>query len=188
MPVYDPAPPEVEELLERAMRQWHPELVDVGVTVTAKLASPTDKQMEEHDEAGKPGHPVVVKWHGYAAVALIKVTKYDDRVDGLADARLVIDRLRWEDMNEKQHLALLDHELEHVVVQRTKDGAVKTDDIGRPKLKLKLHDEQLGVFKDVARRHGPNSIDYRELEDIHRRWEQDEFAWEGGLLQEAAVG
>jgi hypothetical protein len=105
------------------------------------------------DEDGEPA----VKLHGYPCAAVVSVIPLKQRVDKRADAEIVIDRERWDDMTDAQRRALLDHEIEHIELQVDENGLLKTDDVGRPKLRLKLHDWQRGGFRAVARRHGADA-------------------------------
>lgn len=70
---------------------------------------------------------------------------------GLGDAEILIDADWWEKANEAERKALLDHELQHFA------KTDKVDDLGRPKLKMRRHDVQVGWFKSVAERNGVSS-------------------------------
>jgi hypothetical protein len=83
-------------------------------------------------------------------------------VNKRADAEILIDMEQWEKLTDNQRLALLDHEITHLEVQVDDVGLVKTDDQGRPKLKLKLHDWQLGGFRSIAQRYGADAIEVME--------------------------
>jgi hypothetical protein len=100
-----------------------------------------------------------LKLHGYPAAAIVKVIPYDQRVDKRADAEIKIDQSQWDSFTENQQRALLDHEITHLEIQKDKDGFVKTDDAGRPKLGVRLHDWQLGGFRSIAERYGTDAIE-----------------------------
>lgn len=104
-----------------------------------------------------------VKLHGYPCYATIGIIPLKQRVDKRADAEITIDRDVWDnDLTEPQQRALLDHEITHLEIVKDDIGAIVTDDIGRPKLKMRLHDYQIGGFSEVAQRHRGNSIEVIE--------------------------
>ncbi len=94
-----------------------------------------------------------LKHHGVKALSICRNLALKDRAMGRGDAEISLDGDWWEDeATEAQQEALLDHELHHIEV-RTKDGAVLTDDLQRPLLRLRPHDFQFGWFKIIAARH-----------------------------------
>lgn len=165
MPViYDLAPPDVHDLATEVMRAHHQRLKLGGVDYV-KLCLLMAK-MSSDNESDEPA----VKLHGYPCAAIISVIPYKQRVDKRADAEIVIDADAWDDMTEPQQMALLDHEITHLEIVTDKDGLVKTDDQGRPKLRLRIHDWQIGGFREVVMRHGsdaPETVQAREFSDKH---------------------
>lgn len=139
---YEKAPAEINEQIAALIQEWHPDLAKVGVTIDALTA------------VNNSGH--AVKHGGYPALATVRIISLKDRVKGLADAEIVIDADAWELLTPEQQAALLDHELYHLEPIKDGDG-FKRDDIGRPKLGMKLHDVQVGWFREIATRHGANS-------------------------------
>lgn len=128
-------------LLNKTIADFHPDLkkheVIVGVLIAANPEGPA------------------VKHAGYAAAAKIKVVPLKDRLTKGYDAELVIDHDHWKDSRREHKIALLDHELSHIEVARTRVGGVKLDDLGRPKLKLLPGDiVQSDGFREVIKRHG----------------------------------
>ena len=144
MTTYDTAPQEVLDLIKSTMEQYHDELHNAGVTVDAMFA---------YDANGE--HPV--KHGGYPALAYIKITSLKNRIKGMADAEITIDGDAYNAMNELQRIALIDHELHHLIIARDKEDNIKFDDASRPKLKIRKHDYQMGWFRDIAIRHKENS-------------------------------
>lgn len=140
---YDTAPEDIIALINETITEYHPDLVEADVHVSAILAY-NDKT-----------HPV--KAGGYPALACIKNISLKDRIKGMADAEITIDAEAYKAMNELQQKALIDHELYHLEVQRDKDDNIKTDDAERPKLRMKKHDYQFGWFREIALRHKQNS-------------------------------
>jgi hypothetical protein len=167
---YEKAPKEVTDLLQGVMDKFHPVLASCEVTVDVLMARGVDKE-----GVGLPDP--VLKLHGYMAAAIVKIVPLKQRVLGQGDALITIDAATWSELSEEKQRAVLDHELEHIqVVANNGEGKpaglvecdVETgevigeplgDDIGRPKLKLKLHDWHLEGFKNIAERYGGSALE-----------------------------
>jgi hypothetical protein len=134
---------ETQKLIKAAMDTHHANLSEAGVTVHAIFAESYNKDGERLP---------AVKVHGIPASAKVSITSLEDRVRGIADAKMTIDRGEWGGMSESRKIALLDHELTHLVL-------LKLDDIGRPTLKLRHHDWELTGFAEVVERHGEASCE-----------------------------
>ena len=147
-------------MLDEAVRAYHPALAEAGVTFALTFTSPA------------PRH------HGYPAHAVVRVNSVRDRVEGKADVGLVICEESWEGQTAEERLALMDHELTHLELALDRDtGRPKADEAGRPRLKTRRHDFELGGFTEVVRRHkiaAPEARGYREL---HRAWQQTLLPW-----------
>jgi hypothetical protein len=88
------------------------------------------------------------------------VTPYRQRVAGLPDCKVTIDGRYWrERLDDKSRLALADHELTHFELAKDGSGFVKSDKAGRPRVKMRAHDWELGGFNVVLQRHGLKSLD-----------------------------
>ena len=83
----------------------------------------------------------------------MKVNSEKHRAQGLPDASIVIDQDAWGDLSDQSRIALIDHELEHLERYLRAKNEPLEDDLGRPKLKVKLHDWQLGGFRSISERH-----------------------------------
>lgn len=140
---------DVAEMIKAVMDTHHPDLSAASVTVHAIFARAYDKDGQEM---------VALKVHGLPAAAKISVTSLEDRVRGIADAKITIDGGQWDHMAESRRMALLDHEITHLVLKFDEDG-IKLDDIGRPQLKLRHHDWELTGFAEVVERHGEASVE-----------------------------
>lgn len=156
MTVYEKAPHDVENLIDAVMRDYHPELIEAGVTIDSLFA------FNDRSEPIKPG--------GYPALAVIRINTLKNRVKGMADAEITIDGAIWKNMTEPQRRALLDHELYHLIVKRDKESNIETDDIDRPKLKMRKHDYQMGWFRAIAVRHKENSPEVTQAKLL---WRED---------------
>lgn len=152
MPVsYEQAPEPVHEMAREIMRQHHagpgglkfmgpdgPEFMRLCILLAFA---------DEEDGAA-------VKRDGYPVQAIVSAIPLKQRVDKRADAEVVIDRAVWETLNDDRRRALLDHCITHLEIKTDENGCVKTDDIGRPQLRVKLADWNLRGFRSIARRYG----------------------------------
>jgi hypothetical protein len=157
MPQFDIAPESINETIQTLIAANHPELVEANATVDSIFAF--------DDKGGFP-----VKTNGYPSAANIKISNLKSRVKGAADAEICIDREAFNAMSPTQQEAVLDRELYRLVVVRDKEGAVKTDDSDRPKLKIKKFDYMLGWFKEIAQRYGQDSP---EVYQANILWQKD---------------
>lgn len=105
----------------------------------------------EYDEASGEPKSDAIRHGGRKALGLCRKVSLKDRVKGQGDAEICLDGDWWEDASEKDRAALLDHELYHIVITD------KRDDLGRPILKLRKHDFEVGWFSTIAQRHGIHS-------------------------------
>lgn len=142
---YEKADDEVADTVAKAIKKWHPDLLKEKVTIDCLFAI---------SDSGP-----AVKLHGYPCAAVVRKTTLKQRVKGWADAEIVIDAEQWQKFSTEERLALIDHEITHLEIVRDKFGACDRDDIDRPKLRLRLHDAQVGIFKCNIERHGENSLD-----------------------------
>lgn len=152
---YELCGPEVTSLLAIVKSQHQKALEDAGVTIDAMFA----------DAKGEPA----IKVRGYPAAAKISVTSLQDRVRGIADAKLLIDREAWSRLSESRRIALLDHELEHLDPVIDALGLV-LDDLGRPKLRMRPHDFEMGFFESVYKRHGEASMENAAISEFQDRY------------------
>lgn len=169
MPTFETAD-DVRPLLSAAIAKYHQELQTVGVTVALMYA------FASKDEDGEPKGNAL-KVHGWPAAAKIKINSLADRCEGKDDCTITIDGDRWKELAEPRRLALLDHELEHLIVCRDAEGAVRKDDADRPKLRIRPHDMQGGVFVEVMKRHKEHAIDAEVCSEFSRCLEQAEIPW-----------
>lgn len=97
--------------------------------------------------------------HGCQAAACIRTSRLEERVAGRADAIVHIDGDRVNLWPVATLMAVLDHELEHIALQKSAEGVPVLDDIGRPKIRMRPHDHDFGWFDAIAKRHGQAAIE-----------------------------
>lgn len=170
MPSYRTVEPEVEALLAQVIEEHHQDLKEAGVTVQVLQAH------AKRDKHGVPKGPAL-KLHGYPCMAIVSIIGLKDRVGGGKDARIVIDGDRWGDGPAKEQFATLDHEMMHLTLVRDEEGPVVLDDACRPKLKMRLHDYELGIFEDIVKRHGKDCLDSQQYLPVHKFFVQQTFPW-----------
>ena len=160
----------IEPLLAEVMKTYHPDLFEAGVMVGVLTA---------HAKEGADGEPrgPALTHHGSQAAAVIKITSQADRAAGLPDCILKLDGDRWDTWTTERQTAILDHELTHVLLDRDADGTVRTDDSNRPKLKMRPHDVDLGIFEDVVKRHKEHAGESVNFAEAHKIFTQALFPW-----------
>lgn len=159
MKTYSESSSDVDASINRMLKSYHDELRDV--TIGALFV---------FDEEGSEP---VLKFQGYPAAAVVKITGLRDRALGIADAVITVDRATWQTLSAPQKDALIDHELEHL--ERVLDEETerpKFDSLDRPKLRLRRHDHQLGWFDSVAARHGEASMEMRQAKQLMTQTQQ----------------
>lgn len=163
MSSFERAPKEVIELANEVLCKWetHKATLDAKVKIDFVLALPGV------DEDGNPVGDAI-RHHGYKALGLTRKIGLKDRTMGRGDVEILIDKEWYEEATEPQRRALLDHELNHVIVRTDEDGAVLRDDLTRPKINIRPHDYEFGLFKIVAERNKAASL---EVQACKIMWE-----------------
>lgn len=160
MKAYSAASTDVTDCIERMQSEHHLDLD--GVTVAALFVF--------DDEASSES---VLKHQGYPAAAVVRLTPVRDRVLGVADAVIVVDRAHWLTLTVEQKDALIDHELTHLTrVIDEETGRPQFDAVDRPKLKMRMHDHQLGWFDEIASRHAEASPEVRQARQLVEQTKQ----------------
>jgi hypothetical protein len=157
--VHEKADDEIAALVAEIMKEHHWELAEAGVTIGCLIATNPDA--------------AAVKLHGYPCDAVVRIVPLKQRVHGMPDAEIVIDGGEWETLPDERRRALIDHELTHLTLaldKKTKKP--KTDDLGRPKLKMRLHDWELGGFAEIAKRHGDAAPEKRAFRNTADKYGQ----------------
>lgn len=168
---FEEASTKVLDVLAVAVTKYHADLDEAGVTFNVLMV-----HASRDEKTGMASGPAI-KCHGYPAKAVVKINPLEKRVAGLADAMILVDGDEWGEWTEEHRLAVFDHELEHLELQKDEDDGVKLDDCGRPKLKLRLHDIVLEGFSEVAKRHGDASNEKMLAKFVADKFGQMLFPW-----------
>lgn len=156
--VFEVDTPDTLSVLKTAIA-YHPDLdgLDVKFKVVKVL------KFDKDDEAVVPS----LKCHGAAAAGTIKVNGLKQRHLTGVDVVIELDGHVWETLPAVTRLALVDHELTHLVLLKDTDDRPKVDDIGRPKFKLRPDDWTLTGFASVIARHGRHALEYQSVARIN---------------------
>jgi len=177
---YSLADDEMADMMHDVIVQHHPRLI------AAKVKIGLITQRKEQDGMAVPS----LKHNGWLAAATVKPTAVKDRLLGMPDVIILIDRVAWDDMEQPRQLSLLDHELTHIsimdeegaVVDVEPDGSMrawKVDDAGRPVIKMRDHDWQAGGFREVIARWGRDAVDAYGVESVIEASGQARWEWTG---------
>lgn len=148
---YEKAGKDVHDLVSEVMKKYHTELPQNGVNVGVIFARNSEGP--------------AVKKGGYPCAGKISIVSLKDRCEKEYEAELIIDLGWWTEGTTKHHRALIDHELSHLeLVEDEEEGGYKTDDQGRPCLKIRLGDWNVGDgFQSVVERHGDYAVEIASL-------------------------
>lgn len=161
MPTFQRCPESVKDLARDILCEFptHRPLLDARVTVDYVFAFPSGQ-----------GHALTK--NGLKCLGLCRIVPLKARVLGRADAEISLDAEWWEDATLNERRAVLDHELHHIEVQMG-----QRDDFGRPVLKLRKHDVEIGFFDCIAFRHGEHSQERIQAKRILEQ--RGQFYWPG---------
>ncbi len=131
-------------MAEQLIKEFHPEFEENKLRIDLLFA------YGEKDDAGEIKSPALKK-NGVKALGITRKINLKDRTKGLGDAEICLDGDWWEEADEAEKKALLDHELHHIII------TADTDMLRRPLLRLRKHDFEIGWFAVIAQRHGSAS-------------------------------
>jgi hypothetical protein len=156
MATYERASKETEKQVARVMKRYHSALEEAGVTVDVLMA------YARRDGNGDPVG-AALKLAGYQCIGTIRIIGTKDRAAGRRDTELLLDGDRFTELSGEEQDSVIDHELTHLELKVGDDG-LRHDDLGRPKLRLRLHDHQFGWFDEIVRKHARDSIECQQFE------------------------
>lgn len=162
--IYERCDEETIARVHRMISRNHEELARAKVTLSLLFVAARRKEDKLVGAA--------LTHQGYAAHAVARVVNLRDRAKGNPDVEIVFDFHSWSNLSPKSQDALIDHELTHFLVV-----ADEFDAAGRPKIRLKKHDFQVGWFHAVASRHGAHAIEAIQSKLLVDSTGQLYFAW-----------
>jgi len=133
----------------RALDCHRERLTDVKIVVFSAHASRNEDDEPRGEALARNGRPIL---------GTIRISSLEDRAEGMADARVLLNGDRWGQLSAAMQRAVIDTCLTSLEV-RQKDGVPQLDDLGRPKLQQRKWDFELVGFNDVAARHGASSVE-----------------------------
>jgi len=150
---------DVTKIVNKVLGDHHTALAHVEVSILCLYAESVGKGMAML----KPP----LGRNGQVCVATICQTSLVERVGGMEDIIIRIDKRRWENLDDTARKALIDHELCHVSVKRDKKTSdVCYDQNGRPLFCLNPHDYEIGVFSVIIERYGMAAIDCQNVKAL----------------------
>ena len=165
---YDRPPKDVQKRIDWVLKRYHSRLLEPQLKVpvnveTLLVFGPTNKD-------GEQTGPAIAGRTGQGAYGCIRVTRLEERVGGRGDAIMHLDGDDWKSWGTKTLDAIIDHELTHLEIAIDKKVGVPVyDDAGRPKLKLRPHDFEVGWFDEVAERHPDFAIETKQAAILARQ-------------------
>jgi hypothetical protein len=178
---YCKAPADLTALIRRLV-PLHPELHEVEARVSGLVAHPDESDADagppEKDDDGRESY-LALKERSIPVCGTVKVVGQLQRAAGLADALVILDGFWWNhlDWSDRRKEAEVWKQLARLAVKRYKEGAVKSDDGGRPKLEIRPPTIFLAVDAAVLRRYGDVLPEARVLEELAQSWQQGELSF-----------
>jgi hypothetical protein len=178
MPTFQRCPPAIKAMADEILREHesHQQVVSAKVEIDYVFA------FADVNDAGVTINNALTH-HGSRALGICKKIALKERVLGRGDVEIALDGRWWQEASEAECRAVLDHELHHIEVKVDLNGVCR-DDIGRPLIKLRKHDYDVGWFNIIAQRHGTASIEAKQAKQIMD--EMGQYYWPE--LFEASTG
>jgi hypothetical protein len=157
---------EIYAVLNRVIEQHYPQIhrlipqLNIGVLLVRS------------DQEGKPA----LKHQGYPETALIHVVSPVDRAVGGPDVVIRYDAAEWDDQDDDERAAILDHELQHLCIKSNSNGeggeVADQDEFDRPVVRRRNHDFQIGGFYRIIERHRDAAPEKRALDIVREQLRQ----------------
>jgi Putative phage metallopeptidase len=142
-------------LLQQVRSQYHPELEAAGVKIGIIMA-----HAAIDPETGEAKGVAIKGYAGAQAAASVKIVPLKDRLIKKYAAEICLDGDNWDKLSEEEQIAILDHELTHLIVKDERD------DLGYPKLKMRKEDFVAWGFWGVIQRHGRAAMECKALDKL----------------------
>lgn len=153
MNTYKIADAEVDKRLRSLRKKHHPMLDKARVRLEAFFVT-TD---------GEDG--ASLRYKGSPTSCKTEILSQVNRVGSKADARILIDKIDWDNATAPQRDAMLDRALTFLKVKQ-KEETIVLDGNDRPKLELRVPDRVFAWFDVVAARHGEASLEVQEAKQV----------------------
>jgi hypothetical protein len=159
MATFEKCPKKVYDLAKDILQEFetHHPVLDADVSIDLLFAYGT-----VNDSGIKTGD--AIRKNGVRALGMCRVVSLKDRAKGASDIEIVLDGDWWQTATEREKRALLDHELHHIIPLTG-----EKDDLGRPLVRLRKHDVDVGWFAIIAKRHGDYSQERQQAQRIMER-------------------
>lgn len=170
MPTFQRCDNSVNEMAAEILTKFetHKPILDARVKIDFVFAFPDCSQ-----DTGEPMNDALRKG-GVKCLGICRKIPLKDRALGRGDAEISLDGDWWKQASEGERRSLLDHELHHLDVK--KDGKrFELDDLGRPVLRMRSHDVEIGWFRVVAERNGADSQERIQAKSIMEN--DGQFFW-----------
>jgi len=156
MPTFEDPSNTMEDAFQavRALDCHRERLAAVKIAVFSAHASRDDDDEPRGEALARNGVPILGK---------IRISSLEDRAEGMADVRVLLNGDRWGQLSAAMQRAVVDSCLTSIEV-RQKDGAPLLDDEGRPKLQQRKWDFELVGFHEVAVRNGASSVEVHNFQ------------------------
>lgn len=161
MPTFERCDESIDVLAKELVNKFesHKPLLSANVKIDFVFA------YADQDDDGNLLNDALTK-NGVRALGIARKVPLKDRALGRGDAEVSIDGNWWAEASAEEQAALLDHEMHHISVEADKAGNIQFDDLGRPQIKLRKHDVEVGWFKCIAQRHGAASMEQAQAKAI----------------------
>jgi len=161
MPTFERCDKSVESLARELIGKYdtNKPLDQIGVKIDYVFA------YADLDDKDRPINDALTN-NGIKALGITRKIPLKDRALGRGDAEIALDGDWWKVATDDQQAALLDHELHHIEIKSDKHGNVQYDDLNRPQLRLRKHDQEFGWFNCIAERHGAASQERIQAKSI----------------------
>jgi hypothetical protein len=172
MPTFKKCEKAIHDLADKILNKFpsHLPLIETKCRVDLVFA-----YCDRDEDTDQPLNDAIIH-QGRKALGLCRAIALKDRVLGRGDAEITLDGDWWTDATDAQKEALLDHELHHISIKTSK-RVYLFDDLGRPKIKLRKHDVEVGWFACIADRHGAASQEQIQAAAIMEKTGQ--YFWPG---------